>query len=142
MDTPDHLERGEMLCTVNYGGHPARAVVPRSYTHLAVDKGSVRGGGPFKRWKIGYRSATTCTELKKTATGKHPDVLQYDGPATEAVLNVVGKGYARLVHHGRDGGRSEVTDISLGPFRGRIELPGPGLIEVDCLVDWSLRIAD
>ncbi|GAA1932773.1 hypothetical protein GCM10009837_68240 [Streptomyces durmitorensis] len=148
VDTPDTLARGDMLCTVNsFSRERARAVIPRQYTHIAVDPGS-RKSKP--RWKAGFRSSDTCRGLKETAAGKHPDVLLYEGGGATAVFEVHGKGYARLYHRalpsrrsparGTEGKRAELQSVGTGPFRGKVVIPGPGLIEVDCLVPWSLTL--
>ncbi|MFJ6852977.1 hypothetical protein ACIQM3_21030 [Streptomyces sp. NPDC091271] len=137
INTPDRLEQGRMLVTHNLGGHRVRAIVPREYTHLKVKKMS--NGSLFPRWKIGFRAAGSLPELMKIVEGRHPDVLLYTGERTTLKLEV-GKGYAGFSHRPLNGGEATPLEGCNGPFRGTVELPGPGLIEVDCLVRWSATL--
>jgi hypothetical protein len=141
IDTPDRLERGRMLGS---GGHTRarfRFLVPREYTHLQVENGF--RDGYFFRWKAGFLTSEDCRELAGTVTGGHPDVLRYHGPVATALLEV-GSGYAHLHHTRLDGAPGnrpdQIHDVSGGPFRGRVEIPGPGLILIDTLVPWKLTL--
>jgi hypothetical protein len=144
VDTPDRLERGGMLCTQNHSRQRLRAVVPRDYTHLKIQKGVGRRSTGINWWSVGFRSADTCSELRGTVRGRHPDVLRYQGPATAATFEVLGKGYAYLTRFTVDGAdKQDLEHVGLGPFRGRVELPaGPILVQVDCLASWSLTVSD
>ncbi|MET8787347.1 hypothetical protein [Streptomyces sp. NPDC004589] len=137
IDTPDKLEQGQILVTHNYGGHRARAVVPRKYTHLIVKRPS--HSSLFPRWKLGFRASDSLPELVKSAEGGHPNVLRYTGARTTSKLEVP-KGYVVLTHRSLRGEGAKELHRSNGPFRGTVELPGPGLIEVDCLVQWSVTL--
>ncbi|MCA6091038.1 hypothetical protein LE181_02485 [Streptomyces sp. SCA3-4] len=139
VDTLDRLQQGDMLCTLNNSRQRVRAVVPKAYTHVKLRAPS-GGGGGLLRWKLGFRPSTTCAELSDAAHGKHPDVLQYRGPAVKARFEVHKGGYAYLHHRSSDGGKQQLEYVSLGPYRGTVEIPGPGLIEVDCLTAWSLTL--
>ncbi|MEU1147205.1 hypothetical protein ACFYO9_04920 [Streptomyces sp. NPDC005863] len=137
IDTPEQLEKGDMLLTHNTGSrHRARALVPREYTHLAVDKSKV---GSFPRWRLGFRSSDSLSTLKKNAEGRHPDVLQYTGGRGTAKLDV-GDGYVYIKHRSPGGEVETELHRSSGPFRGTFQLPGPGLIVVNCLVRWSVTL--
>ncbi|MFE0176867.1 hypothetical protein ACFWZ2_31640 [Streptomyces sp. NPDC059002] len=140
VDTPDRLRQGDLLCTLNNCGQRVRAIVPKAYTHVKLSAPS-GGGGGLLRWELGFRSSTSCAELGDAARGKHPDVLQYRGPAARVRFEVRKEGYAYLHHRSPDGGnRQQLTYVSLGPYRGTVGIPGPGLIEVDCLTAWSLTL--
>ncbi|WP_405795631.1 hypothetical protein [Streptomyces sp. NBC_01506] len=136
IDTPDRLEQGDMLVTTNFGGHRARGVVPREYTHLSV-KGGMSTNLP--RWRVGFRTADSLSELVESAEGRHPDVVPYNGARTTVRLEV-GNGHADITHRPLNGGGETLLHLGQGPFRGTIELPGPGLIDVDCLVRWSITV--
>ncbi|ALG12363.1 hypothetical protein [Kibdelosporangium phytohabitans] len=142
IDTPDRLEQGDMLCSQNFSSRRVRAVVPPEYTHVKISKGTRSNG--IARWVIGFRPADTCQELRGTVRGSHPDVVYYQGPRTSVTFEVSSEGYAHLYRFAVDGtGRDDLHYVSLGPFRGRIELSaGPILLQVDCLVPWSLTIRD
>ncbi|MEV8320924.1 hypothetical protein AB0Q95_42910 [Streptomyces sp. NPDC059900] len=136
IDTPDKLEQGGMLLTHSTGGHRARAIVPKQYTHIRVEKSLLSA---LTRWKIGFRASDALPKLGKRAEGDHPDVLRYTGGRTTLRLEA-GEGYIHLTHRSLTGGqKTELHDAS-GPLRGTVELPGPGLIEVDCLVPWSVTV--
>ncbi|MGW4554261.1 hypothetical protein ACWEOV_11525 [Streptomyces sp. NPDC004365] len=137
IDTPDKLEQGRMIVTHNYGGHRTRAVVPRKYTHLIVRRPS--HGSLFPRWKLGFRASDSLPELVKSAEGGHPNVLRYAGARTTLRLEV-SKGYVALTHRSLKGEGEKELHRSNGPFRGTVELPGSGLVEVDCLVRWSVTL--
>ncbi|OLF17030.1 hypothetical protein [Actinophytocola xanthii] len=141
VDTPDTLEQGLMLCTQNHSRQRLRAVVPREYTHVKISMGTGKIA-LLTRWRLGFRPADTCPELLTAAQGRHPDVLLYNGPATAATFEVLGRGYAQLHRFAVDGtGKQELRTVGLGPFRGGVELPpGPILVEVDCLTSWSLTL--
>ncbi|MFE7134025.1 hypothetical protein ACFVIM_24520 [Streptomyces sp. NPDC057638] len=137
IDTPDRLEQGAILYTHNYGRTPGRAVVPREYTHVRIVKPS-SGGSVLPRWRLGFGNSGVLPELR-TASGKRPAVLRHTGPETRIRLET-GGGYANVHHHSFDGASVEKVRFGSGPFRGPVELPGPGLIAVDCLVDWTVTV--
>ncbi|GLF97182.1 hypothetical protein [Streptomyces yaizuensis] len=138
IDTPDRLERGALLFTQTYGGTPGRTVVPRKYTHVRIVK-PVSGGSVLPRWRLGFGNSATLPELR-TASGKRPAVLRHTGPETRIRLET-GEGYANVDHLAFDGGNARRVRFGPGPFRGPVSLPGPGLIMIDCLVDWTITLA-
>ncbi|MEW2391037.1 hypothetical protein AB0933_22035 [Streptomyces venezuelae] len=75
----------------------------------------------------------------KSAEGRHPDVLQYTCGRRTARLEV-DNGYVDIKHRSPSGEGEEELHHSSGPFRGAFQLPGPGLIVVDCLVRWSITL--
>lgn len=139
IDTPGRLERGRMLLspTHAFGVHRVRAVVPGEYTHLKVERGST--GSAFPSWKIGFRDSGSLPGLVTGAEGGHPDVLRYTGERTTLTLEV-DKGVAVLTHRSPGGGEGTVLRRCDGPFRGAVEVPGPGLLEVNCLARWSVAL--
>lgn len=136
IDTPDQLEQGDMLALHHSGGSRSRSVVPRTYTHVKVDKSSV---GSLPRWRLGFRSSDSLPQLVKHAEGRQSDVLRYTGAAT-AVRLETGEGHVTLTHHPFTGGEAKELHDTPGPYRGIVEVPGPGLIQVRCLVRWSLLV--
>lgn len=133
VDTPERLERGHILGT-GLLWNRFRFLVPKEYTHLRMEADI--------RWKVGFPTSDDCRVPVGTVTGRHPDVLLHRGPAVTALLEV-GSGYAK-VHHTRpdapEDQHREIAHVSRGPFRGRVEIPGPGLILVDTLVRWKLTV--
>ncbi|WP_327356955.1 hypothetical protein [Streptomyces sp. NBC_01304] len=139
VETATSLEQGGMLASVCFSGERLRAVVPREYTHVKISPPSNSAG--IVRWKLGFRPGDGIRELtgEDPVRGSHPDVLRWSGGPAELALEV-GKGYARVHHCALSGARrEEVRYVGEGPFRGTLKVPGPGLIEVDCLVAWSLQ---
>jgi hypothetical protein len=133
IDTPDRLEQGRILATLNYGGRRLRAVVPKQYTHVRLAKSR---NSLFPRWRLGFGGSGSLPELRGRASGSHPDVLRHTGERAALRLEV-GAGYAVVTRRSPSGMQDEELHRAMGPFRGTIELPGPGLYEIDCLVEWS-----
>ncbi|MFD4630184.1 hypothetical protein ACFVYR_20345 [Streptomyces sp. NPDC058284] len=52
----------------------------------------------------------------------------------------MGDGYIHIKHRSPGGEGEEQLHRSSGPFRGTFQLPGPGLIVVDCLVRWPVTV--
>ncbi|GAA0953266.1 hypothetical protein [Actinocorallia libanotica] len=142
VDTPERLERGGWVGSGSYIRGRFRFLVPKEYTHLLVENSS--NELPFFRWKAGFLTSEDCRELTGTVTGGCPDVLRHHGPATTALLEV-GSGYAHVRHTRPDAApedrHHDIINFSKGPFRGRVEIPGPGLILIDTLVRWKLTVS-
>lgn len=137
IDTPARRERGDLLLRQRSNDARARAVVPKKYTHLQVEPAE---GSVMLRWKVGFGTADDCLHLAE-AEGEHPDVLCHRGGPSVAAFTLSGRHDARIVHFSPKGGqRKELRYIATGPFRGELRIPGPGLIQVDALADWTLRL--
>ncbi|MGX2992939.1 hypothetical protein JNUCC64_01370 [Streptomyces sp. JNUCC 64] len=112
-------------------------VVPGEYTHVTVEKPV--GKSVLPRWRLGFGGSGELPALTATAAGKRPGVLRYTGDGTSLTLEA-GGGQVVVRHYGPGGGgRREIRRAS-GPFRDTLEVPGPGLIEVDCAVPWSVTV--
>jgi hypothetical protein len=138
IDTPDHQEGGEELGLGMFSRKRIRCVVPRKYTHVQIVP-SIRSPG-FARWQLGYRSASSLPELHGSVTGGHTAVFRYTGRRTTAHL-AVAKSYAYLKHYKFVGDNYTDLTFANAPFRGKVEIPGPGLIVVDSVVSsWTLTL--
>lgn len=69
-------------------------------------------------------------------------MLAYPGPETTVTLELLKrKGDASLLLFGMKGSKPKrLKYIATGPFRGPVRLPGPGLLQIDCLGPWSLTV--
>ncbi|MFE9219605.1 hypothetical protein ACFYN3_25030 [Streptomyces lavendulae] len=137
IDTPERLEQGSMLAAFSIGSGRARVIVPREYTHLRVRPGR---GGRFPRWKFGFRGSGSLAELGNAAEGKGEDVLRYTGGRTTVRLELKEAGRVTLRLRSFSGGYGAELITCDGPFRGTVDLPGPGLIEVDSRVPWTITV--
>lgn len=135
IESPGRTERGALLCTAGAGGL-VRAVVPRLYTHVSVERtgGALRGGG----WRLGFLPSARCPEL--TGAGAAGDggaeVLRYAGPSALVTFRCAADG-ARLYHRSPAGGGRQPRGAPAG---GRLRLPGPGLLEIEAEGPWSLTL--
>ncbi|MEV6276528.1 hypothetical protein [Nocardia sp. NPDC051832] len=137
IDTADRAERGDLLLRQRSNDGRVRAIVPKKYTHLQVERAD---GSVMLRWRIGFGTAEDCQILSE-AEGDHPDVLAHRGGPATAAFTLDGRHDARIVHFSWKGGqRKELRYVTTGPFRGEVRLPGPGLIQVDALAPWTLRL--
>jgi hypothetical protein len=142
IDTSSRLEQGDDLCSVDIlNRHRVRGVVPPGYTHVkVVPMTSSRSRNGLHWWRLGFRTADTCAEFTGTLGGKHDDVFQYPGPAVSCHLEVGDKGYVAIEHYSFDGTRRDILTHASGAYRGRFELPGPGLVQVRCSGTWSATV--
>jgi hypothetical protein len=141
IDTPDRLEQGRDLCSVWITNRqPVRGIVPPQYTHVRVEPTtSPRSRNGLHWWRLGFRPADTCARFAGEVGGKHDDVFQYHGQPTSCRLQVA-DGALYITHSSFDGRRQESLMMAKGPYRGRFDLPGPGLIQIKTDTTWSATV--
>jgi len=140
IDTPDRQERGEEVACGYLSRPRIRGIVPRQYTHVQVVPMS--GSPGFAWWRLGYRPGSSLPEWQVTMPGGHTDVFRYSGPPAVAHLEVR-RQYAQVKHYPANGAEWTSLAFANAPYRGKIEIPGPGLIVVSGVTStWTLALVD
>jgi len=142
IDTADQLEQGDTLCyAMDFSRRPVRGIVPSRYTHVSVEPTrSSRSNNGIHYWRLGFRTADDLPPFTGTVSSPNDDVFHHRGPAAWGRLET-GRGYVHLYWHSVDGTQEKELTAVEGPYRGRFQLPGPGLIRVSCLgTPWSATI--
>ncbi len=139
IDTPTCFERGPILCWPQWARF-VRVVVPKQYTHVELQPASRSSSFPT-RCRARFADPRECDELLTSASGQNWDVLRYQGPPATAVLEFKGgPGHSNVEHFSFDGTRSTMLANKHSPFRGTIQIPGPGLIQINQEGPWHLEL--
>ncbi|MDX6744373.1 hypothetical protein [Actinocorallia sp. A-T 12471] len=136
VDTAERYQRGNIIGFFHSG--TARYVVDPEYTHVEVEA-SVRSGSSPARWRARFLPSGELKELTGPVSGEQADVVVYRGDPMTATLELHEKNKSCWVNQrGFDGRWTAQLLETAAPFRGSIEIPGPGLLEIESRGPWSL----
>lgn len=111
------------------------------YTHVQVRSriyGSDSSGSFPGGWKARFLQVEEIPELLSSVSGGEDEVIRYQGPPIDAVLNF-GIHYGSLEFLGSDDVKIDALWSGSAPFRGTVRIPGPGLLQVRGH-DWSVTL--